>query len=129
MSEAQSSDPFPLLSEEEEADEEARRDLEPGRPTLLEEGLYEYVNNERGNRVGGVRYLATRTRQGKGVLCDIVFRFEGGDTISASAMLPFRSPSIGSGVVAITGGTGRFAGITDVRREVPVEVWNPKRWG
>ncbi len=131
MARSERDDPFPLESEEEGEEVGRRRPLEPGAPELREDKLYAYRDGERGDQIGVVKYLATRTPGGRRVLCHIIFQFEEDehDTISASGLLPFQEPTFGSGVVAITGGTGRFAGILDLRRELPVEVWNPKRWG
>jgi hypothetical protein len=55
-----------------------------------------------------------------------VFRFDDGPTLTVHGVLPLEDGAMGSGVVAITGGTGRYRG---ARGELPVEKRNPKRWG
>ena len=119
-----SSDHFPIISEggAEEAEFEG---LAPGQSDLYDEPASREADNK---PVGLVHLIARRSkRKSDAVVCRVIFNFDdGANTLSASGVLPARAGEIvDSGRLAITGGTGDYAGR---QGEVVVEVWNPKRW-
>jgi hypothetical protein len=93
----------------------------------LDQQLYEERHGEpwtRGDRVGEAHGIAVTTHGGR-VVCSFTFELEGDDSIAMHGVLPLDGGSIGSGRMAITGGTGRFHHASGTVR---VEHRNPKRY-
>jgi hypothetical protein len=74
--------------------------------------------------VGWAHGTVIATGHGRAI-CHITFRFEEEHSIVAHGILPAEGRSIGSGYLAVTGGTGQFQGATGTMR---VQTRNPKRW-
>lgn len=74
--------------------------------------------------VGTVRATAIVGHDSRAVW-NIVLDFFDGSTIVALGSLPVVSGRPGAGRVSVTGGSGRFTGLTG---ELEVRVKNPKRW-
>jgi hypothetical protein len=78
----------------------------------------------RGDHVGEAHGVAVTTHGGR-VVCSFTFELGGEDSVAMHGVLPLDGGSIGSGRVAITGGTGRFRNASG---SVGVEHRNPKRY-
>ena len=96
----------------------------------LEQTLYEEIDEpwNRGGAIGAAHGVGVVTPRGR-IAWAITFSLGASlgqeDTIAASGVLPAQKSSMGPGVLAVTGGTGRFARVTG---QVTVEVRNPKRY-
>jgi hypothetical protein len=104
----------------------------PGVSILRDEIVYDAVDDEfgKGPMSGRVHIVALKpTELGEGtVVTRVVFRFfdEQASTLTASGVLPQHADeTVGSGRLAITGGTGKFK---TTRGEVVVRSKNPHRW-
>lgn len=80
----------------------------------------------RGERSGWMHGTAVLTHRDR-LVCQFVFCFEGDpeDSIVVSGVLPRDGDDVGAGVLAVTGGTGKFRRISGA---VTVETRNPKRY-
>jgi hypothetical protein len=104
----------------------------PGVSILRDDNVYDAVDDEfgKGPMSGRVHIVALKpTELGEGtVVTRVVFRFfdEQASTLTASGVLPQHADeTVGSGRLAITGGTGKFK---TTRGEVVVRSKNPHRW-
>jgi hypothetical protein len=89
----------------------------------LFEGKAEAGNFERGNPVGSAHGVFILTPNGT-ALTTITLEFQDGSTLVATGSLPFES-SIGDGVLAVTGRTGK---LENAYPRLRVEVSNPKKY-
>ena len=98
----------------------------PGTVVAIDQVLFEELREpwERGERVGQAHGTAVVTHTGVAV-CNITFVFGDEDTIVAHGVLPIAGSTVGSGRLAVGGGTGRFNRATG---RLDVEARNPKRW-
>jgi hypothetical protein len=78
---------------------------------------------ERGDPIGSAHGTFVLTPRGR-ALTTITLEFEDGSTLVAAGSLPFDS-SIGDGVLAVTGRTGR---LESAHARLRVEVTNPKKY-
>lgn len=103
-------------------------ELQPGSVIPVDQDLFEELGEpfEPGEHVGWLQGTLTVTRRDQ-LVCDFVFSFESGaeDSIVATGLLARVGDDSGAGVLAVTGGTGRFAGADGTVR---VETRNPKRY-
>lgn len=109
-------------------EDEAARDLtaaEPGRVTPIRQALYRQAGDwEPGEPAGEVHVVAVNAKKGK-AHCQFHFTLNEEDSLEASGVLPAGDAWFGGGVVAVIGGTGRYAKASG---SMLVETNNPKRY-
>lgn len=98
----------------------------PGTVVAIDQVLFEELEQpwKRGERVGEAHGTAVVTQKGVAV-CHVTFVFGDEDTIVTQGVLPIAGSTVGSGRLAVAGGTGRFDKATG---RLDVETSNPKRW-
>jgi hypothetical protein len=98
----------------------------PGSIAVFDQDLFEgQVDSwERGKPVGNAHGVFVLTPSGK-ALTTITLMFQDGSTLVAAGSLPFESSSIGNGVLAVTGRTGK---LDSAHARLRVEVNNPKKY-
>jgi hypothetical protein len=122
---------FPAVSDDAVEAPTAFAEVGPGVSILRDEIVYDADDDEfgKGPKSGRVHIVALKpTELGEGtVVTRVVFRFldEQASTLTASGVLPQHAETVGSGRLAITGGTGKFK---TTRGEVVVRSKNPHRW-
>jgi Dirigent-like protein len=118
---------FTVIGEDQADDEEDQlAPLPPGGMFSLDQDLFEETEEQswnRGDVVGEAHGTVLSVRR-KLAVCSITFAFENG-TVVAEGLLPIDGQKLGSGALAVTGGTGSFR---NSGGEVGVETRNPKRW-
>jgi hypothetical protein len=104
----------------------------PGTGILRDELVYDAIDDEfgKGPKSGRVHIVALKpTKLGDGtVVTSVVFRFDDqpASTLTASGvLLEHANETVGSGRLAITGGTGKFKA---TRGELVIRSMNPHRW-
>ena len=92
----------------------------------IDQQLYQEAGEpwERGDRVGEAHGIAVATPAGRAV-CNLTFEFDDEDSISMHGVLRLEGSTIGSGRMAVVGGTGKFH---QASGSVRVEHRNPKRY-
>jgi hypothetical protein len=123
---------FPAVSDDAVEAPTAFAEVGPGTSILRDEIVYDAIDDEfgKGPKSGRVHIVALKpTELGEGtVVTRVVFRFDDqqASTLTASGVLPqHANETVGSGRLAITGGTGKFKA---TRGEVVVRSRNPHRW-
>jgi hypothetical protein len=123
---------FPAVSDDAVEAPTAFAEVGSGTSILRDEIVYDAIDEEfgKGPESGRVHIVALKpTELGEGtVVTRVVFRFldERASTLTASGVLPQHADeTVGSGRLAITGGTGKFK---TTRGEVVVRSKNPHRW-
>jgi hypothetical protein len=122
---------FPAVSDDAIEAPMAFAEVQPGVSVLRDEKVYDAIDDDfgKGPETGRVHIVALKpTELGEGtVVTRVVFRFfdEQASTLTASGVLPQHDETVGSGRLAITGGTGKFKA---TRGEVVVLSMNPHRW-
>lgn len=122
---------FPAVSDDAVEAPTSFAEVEPGVSILRDEIAYDAIDDEfgKGPQSGRVHIVALRpTELGEGtVVTRVVFRFfdSQASTLTASGVLSEHAETVGSGRLAITGGTGKFKA---TRGEVVVRSTNPHRW-
>jgi hypothetical protein len=98
----------------------------PGTVVAIDQVLFEERGEpwDRGEPVGEAHGTAVATQKGVAV-CHITFTFGEEDTIVAHGVLRIDGSTVGSGRLAIAGGTGQF---NKAAGRLDVEHRNPKRW-
>ncbi len=116
---------FPVLSEVRNGEPPSLEGTEPGR-TVLRDEIAER-DSDRGTSIGVVHVVLTRSKaKSVDVVARVVFNFDSGDTLAAMGALPFHEgEDFGSGMLAITGGTGEYERWRGV---LSVERLGPHRW-
>jgi hypothetical protein len=123
---------FPAVSDDAVEAPIPFAEVDRGVSVLHDEIVYEAVDDEfgKGAEIGRVHIVALKpTELGEGtVVARVVFRLfdEPASTLTASGVLPHHADeTVGSGRLAILGGTGRFK---TTRGELVVRAKNPHRW-
>ncbi len=98
----------------------------PGLVVSIDQDLYEEVGPPwaKGKRMGEAHGSVVVT-EGQLGMCLITFKFNDLDTIVAHGSLPVAGSTVGSGHMAVSGGTGKYVGASG---SLDVEHRNPKRW-
>jgi len=92
---------------------------------VIDQNLYEGQAEswDRGGKVGSAHGVFVLTPNGR-ALTTITLEFQDGSTLVAAGSLPFDS-TIGDGVLAVTGRTGK---LVNAHARLRVEVSNPKKY-
>jgi hypothetical protein len=92
---------------------------------VFDQNLYEGQAEswDRGGKVGSAHGVFVLTPNGR-ALTTITLEFQDGSTLVAAGSLPFDS-TIGDGVLAVTGRTGK---LVNAHARLRVEVSNPKKY-
>lgn len=98
----------------------------PATVVTIDQTLFEELEEpwQQGEPVGEAHGTLVVTQKGLAV-CHVTFTFGDEDSIVAHGVLPIDGSTIGSGHLAVAGGTGRF---DKVSGKLDVETRNPKRW-
>lgn len=119
---------FTLVGEDMPGTQTDLQGAAPGTVVAIDQDLYREADAafEAGERVGWLTGTAVLTHRDQ-LVCHLVFVLDGSgsETIVAEGVLPSEDTGFGAGVLALTGGTGRFA---EVAGTVTVETRNPKRY-
>jgi hypothetical protein len=116
---------FTVIGDDEEQSPDDFAGLAPRDVVVIDQQLYEDDGYfDKGRHVGWAHGSGVVTHRVR-IVCHVTFVFEEGDTLAAHGVLPIEGRTIGNGLMAVTGGTGRYrnAGGT-----MYVETVNPKRW-
>ena len=119
---------FTVIGEDQEQQTD---DLAPpgaGDVFSIDQDLFEEVGeswNRPGDPVGEAHGSGVVTKKDL-AMCSITFTFGDEDIIVAHGLLPSNGRRLGNGLLAVTGGTGRFDRVSG---RLEVESRNPKRWG
>jgi hypothetical protein len=120
---------FTLIGEDQDG-EDKTDDLSPVPPggvLSLDQDLYQEGDEAWGrpnDPIGEAHGAAVVTKRGH-AMCTITFVIDEADIIVAQGLLPIAGRKLGSGSLAVTGGTGAFERSSG---HVDVESRNPKRW-
>jgi hypothetical protein len=116
---------FTVIGDDEEQTPEDLSGLAPRDVVVIDQQLYEDTGYfDKGGHVGWAHGSGVVTHHGR-VVCHVSFIFEDGDTVVAHGVVPVEGRTIGSGLMAVTGGTGRFKNAAGT---MYLETVNPKRW-
>jgi hypothetical protein len=116
---------FTVIGDDEEQSPQDLSQAPPREVIVIDQQLYEDDGYfDKGKHVGWAHGSGVITHHGR-VVCHVTFVFEEGDTVVADGVVPVAETTIGNGLMAVTGGTGKYrnAGGT-----MYVESVNPKRW-
>jgi hypothetical protein len=99
----------------------------PGRVVSIDQDLYEEVGGpwNHGDDPIGEAHGSVVVTEGQQGMCHITFKVFNVGTIVAHGSLPVAGSTVGSGTLAVAGGTGKF---DKALGKVDVEHRNPKRW-
>lgn len=119
---------FTLVGEDMEGTQADLTGVEPATVVPLDQDLYEEQGApfERGEHIGSLAGTAILTNRDR-LVCNLTFSFlsDPEDSIVAQGVLPREDGGIGPGLLAVTGGTGRF---DKASGNLTVETRNPKRY-
>jgi hypothetical protein len=118
---------FTLIGEDREQTPMDLSAAEPAEVVVFDQTLFLEgdVPWEKGDEVGVMHGVAVVTHGGKAI-CNLIFRFDDEDSITAGGVLPAETVSVGAGVITVGGGTGKYRGLSG---QVRIETRNPKRYG
>ena len=117
---------FTVISDEQELSFAAEAGASgPARLAAFDQNLYEEAVEpwQRGELIGEVSGTWVTTHRGKAIV-NVTFTI-GEDALVAHGVLPLDGSDLGSGRLAVTGGTGKF---NKAAGTVDMETRNPKRW-
>lgn len=118
---------FTVIGEDQEQQTDDLAPVMPGDVFSIDQDLFEEVGeawNRPGDPVGEAHGSVVVTRK-HFAMCNITFTFGDQDIIVAQGLLPIDGKTLGSGLLAVAGGTGQF---DKVSGRLDVETRNPKRW-
>jgi hypothetical protein len=120
---------FTLIGEDQDGEDETDdlTPVPPGSVFSLDQDLYQEGDQAWGRGdgpIGEAHGAVVATKRGR-AMCAITFAIDESDVIVAQGLLPLQGRKLGSGSLAVTGGTGAF---DKVSGRVDMETRNPKRW-
>ena len=120
---------FTLIGEDQDGEDKTDdlTPVPPGSVLSLDQDLYQEGDEAWGrpdDPIGEAHGAVVATKRGR-AMCTITFAIDENDVIVAQGLLPLQGRKLGSGSLAVTGGTGAF---DKVSGRVDMETRNPKRW-
>jgi hypothetical protein len=115
-----------LIGEDEGSSGRVADDARDATVIPLDQQLYQEGPEpwDRGEHVGEAHGIAITTPSGRAI-CNLTFEFGDEDSIAMHGVLRVEGNAIGSGTMAVVGGTGKFH---QASGSVRVEHRNPKRY-